>query len=240
MCGRFVIFSDLDRLKEFFPIDKVSCDVTPNYNVAPTQEILSIVNREGQNWLDKFHWGLVPFWAKEISIGNKAINARAETVATTPSFRNAFKNRRCLILADGFYEWKGKKGQKQPMFLTLPEGNPFAFAGLWDQWRLSTGDPLETFTILTTQANDCVRPIHDRMPVILASEAVSSWIEPEDQDPRRQKHRRIWRPDRPRAYRLPTVGWQRHLSDTYAFVTEEWVSSVRISNVEPWLRLPGH
>ena len=134
MCGRFVGYRNLDELKEIFPIDRSACEVTANYNVAPSQEILAIFNHQGQNWLDKFHWGLVPFWAKDPSIGNRMINARAETVAEKPSFKNAFKNRRCLIIADGFYEWKGAKGQKQPLFITLPNRKPFAFAGLWETW----------------------------------------------------------------------------------------------------------
>jgi putative SOS response-associated peptidase YedK len=136
--------------------------------------------------LKVMRWGLVPFWAKDESIGNRMINARSETAREKPAFKNLLSRRRCLVLADGFYEWKklGPKG-KQPYYFRLQSKEPFAFAGLWDQWRPSTGDPLQTFTILTTQANDCVSPIHDRMPVILLSEAVSSWTEPEEQDPSR-------------------------------------------------------
>jgi putative SOS response-associated peptidase YedK len=134
MCGRFVEFSDLEQLRRYFPIDKVLCEITANYNVAPTQEIPVVLRREDSNFLDKFHWGLVPHWAKQISIGYKMINARAETVALKKSFRNAFQKRRCLIPADGFYEWKGPKGDKQPFFIDLPDGQPFAFAGLWEIW----------------------------------------------------------------------------------------------------------
>jgi putative SOS response-associated peptidase YedK len=112
MCGRFVVFSDLEQLQEYFPIDKALSEVKPNYNVAPTQEIMTIIRQEGLNVLDKLHWGLVPHWAKDISTGYKMINARMETVSSKPSFRDAFKKRRCLILADGFYEWKGQKGDK--------------------------------------------------------------------------------------------------------------------------------
>jgi putative SOS response-associated peptidase YedK len=118
MCGRFVGYRSFRELKKAFPIDKAARDVTENYNVAPSQEILAIIKHDNKNWLGKLHWGLVPFWAKDISIGNRMINARAETVASKPSFKNAFRKRRCLILADGFYEWKGSKGQKQPMFIT--------------------------------------------------------------------------------------------------------------------------
>ena len=138
MCGRFVGYRSIDALKKFFPIDEAACEITANYNVAPSQEILVIVRKEGKNRLDRFHWGLVPFWADDPSIGNRMINSRAESVATKPSFRQAFKKRRCLIPADGFYEWKGKKGQKQPIFITLADGNPFALAGLWETWNRKT------------------------------------------------------------------------------------------------------
>ena len=134
MCGRFVGFRRIEELMDFFPIDMANVAATENFNVAPTQEILAIVRHEGQNHLEKLNWGLVPFWSKDTSIGSKMINARSETAATKPSFRTALKKRRCLILADGFYEWTGKSGHKQPMFLTLPDGSPFAFAGLWEIW----------------------------------------------------------------------------------------------------------
>jgi putative SOS response-associated peptidase YedK len=184
MCGRFVGFSDLEHLKAFFPIDKAACDITASYNVAPSHKVFAIVNRDGENCLEKFHWGLVPFWAKDISVGNRMINARAETVATKPSFRNAFKKQRCLILADGFYEWKGKKGQKQPMFITLPEGNPFAFAGLWETWNKTddSNSLYKSCAIITTNASESVREIHHRMPVILQPEVYEAWLDPENHD----------------------------------------------------------
>jgi len=184
MCGRFVGFRSLRELQENFPIDKAACEVTANYNVAPSQEILAILKHEGENWLDKLHWGLVPFWAKDVSIGNRMINARSETVAEKPSFRNAFKKRRCLILADGFYEWKGEKGHKQPMFITLPDRKPFAFAGLWETWNKKS-DPDSNYkscTIITTQASESFSEIHHRMPVILKSEIFEPWLDPENQD----------------------------------------------------------
>lgn len=183
MCGRFVGYRNLDELKKLFPIDQSACEVIANYNVAPSQEILAIFNNQGENWLDKFHWGLVPFWAKDISIGNRMINARAETVAEKPSFRNAFKKRRCLIIADGFYEWKGPKGQKQPMFITLRDKKAFAFAGLWENWGpkdLET--PYKSCAIITTAACKAVRDIHHRMPVIIKPEAYEFWLNPENQD----------------------------------------------------------
>ena len=184
MCGRFVGFRSLHELKRTFPIDKATCEVTENYNVAPSQEVLAIIKYENENWLEKLHWGLVPFWAKDISIGNKLINARAETIASKPSFRNAFKKRRCIIPADGFYEWKGPKGQKQPIFITLPESKPFAFAGLWETWH-KKDDPdtmYKSCTIITTEASDSVREIHHRMPAILTPEMYESWLDPLNQN----------------------------------------------------------
>ncbi len=184
MCGRFVGFRSLDELKGFFPIDKAACEVISNYNVAPSQEIPAIAKYEGENWLFKFHWGLVPFWAKDISIGNRMINARSESIAEKPSFRNAFKKRRCLILADGFYEWKGEKGRKQPMFITLPDNKPFAFAGRWETWNKKDDQDSshKSCTIITTQASESIRDIHHRMPVILKPPAYESWLDPENQD----------------------------------------------------------
>ena len=184
MCGRFVGFRSMEELKENFPIDKADCKVTASYNVAPSQEILAIINMAGENRLDKFHWGLVPFWAKDISIGNRMINARSETIAEKPSFRNAFKKRRCLILADGFYEWKGEKGHKQPMFITLPDRKPFAFAGLWETWNNKSGSaPLyKSCTIITTQASETFSEIHHRMPVILKSEFYEPWLDSQNHD----------------------------------------------------------
>ena len=183
MCGRFVGYRNLDELQEFFPIDRANCEVTENFNVAPSQEILAIFKQEGENRLDKFHWGLVPFWAKDPSIGNRMINARAETVAEKPSFKNAFKKRRCLIIADGFYEWKGPRGQKQPMLITLPDKKPFAFAGLWETWSHEDLDtPYRSCTIITTEASESIREIHHRMPVILKPEAYPEWLNPNNQD----------------------------------------------------------
>jgi putative SOS response-associated peptidase YedK len=186
MCGRFVGFRPLEELKKHFPIDVANVKVSPNYNVAPTQEILAITQRDGKNHLEKLHWGLVPFWAKDTSIGRRMINARSETVATKPSFRNAYKNRRCLILADGFYEWKGEKGKKQPMFITLPDRRPFAFAGLWETWDKQGKEaaPYRSATILTREASESVMPIHNRMPVILKSKIFQIWLDRENQDVR--------------------------------------------------------
>jgi len=183
MCGRFVGYRHLNELKEYFPIDRANCEVTANFNIAPSQEILAIFNNQGENSLDKFHWGLVPFWAKDPSIGNRMINARAETVGEKPAFKNAFLKRRCLIPADGFYEWKGTKGQKQPMFIILPDKKPFAFAGLWETWDKNDPQfPYRSCTIITTEASEAIRDIHHRMPAILKPEAYVNWLDPTKQD----------------------------------------------------------
>ncbi len=179
MCGRYVGYRNLEELLEHFPIDETACEATASYNIAPTQEVLAIVSREGENWLDKFHWGLVPFWAKDVSVGNKLINARSETIDKKPSFRVAFKKRRCLIPADGFYEWQGEKGNKQPIYLSLPGQEPFAFAGLWERWTPKEADSEEyrSCTIITTAASESVKPIHHRMPVILKPEKYDQWLD---------------------------------------------------------------
>jgi putative SOS response-associated peptidase YedK len=184
MCGRFVGFRTLAELESYFPIDRADCEVAANFNVAPSQEVLAIVRREGANVLEKLHWGLVPFWAKDASIGSRLINARSETVAQKPSFRSAFKRRRCLILADGFYEWTGPKGNRQPVYLTLPDEAPFAFAGLWETWddKGRADEAYASCTILTRAASAAVRPIHPRMPVILSPQGYAAWLDPALQD----------------------------------------------------------
>ena len=182
MCGRFVGFTKLERLKQYFPIDVARCEVAANYNVAPTQQILAIARMEGSNVLNAYHWGLVPFWARDTSIGYKMINARAETVASKPSYREAFRKRRCLIPADGFYEWKGRKGEKQPVYITLPDRSPFAFAGLWETWldRQNQNAVYRSCTIITRAAAGAVRDLHHRMPVILNPDAYGSWLDPQN------------------------------------------------------------
>jgi putative SOS response-associated peptidase YedK len=184
MCGRFVGFRPLEELIGYFPIDVAHDEITQNFNVAPTQEVLSIVRQNDQNHLVRLNWGLVPFWAKDKSIGGRLINARSETAGSKPSFRTAFRKRRCLILADGFYEWTGDKGNKQPMFLTLPDGNPFAFAGLWETWNNKGKEepPYRSCTILTREASESVKPIHHRMPVILKPDVYGTWLDPANQD----------------------------------------------------------
>jgi putative SOS response-associated peptidase YedK len=184
MCGRFVGFRRLEELLAHFPIDRTMCEVTENFNVAPSQEVLAIFRQEDENILDKFHWGLVPFWAKDMRIGTRLINARAETVADKPSFRQAFKYRRCLILADGFYEWQGTKGNKQPVFITRPEGEPFAFAGLWEQWRdaATPNAAYRSCTIITTAASASLKAVHHRMPAVPKPQVFDAWLDSTNQD----------------------------------------------------------
>jgi putative SOS response-associated peptidase YedK len=180
MCGRFVQFSSLRTLENYFPIKTIAADVTANYNIAPTQQVLAIIQDNGPR-LEKLHWGLLPPWAKGVSGTSRLINARAETVAQKPSFRAAFKRRRCLILADGFYEWKGEKGSKQPYFIALKTGRPFAFAGLWATLKGIDGDDEREYkscAIITTAASESIQAVHHRMPVILQPEAYSVWLDP--------------------------------------------------------------
>ena len=186
MCGRFVGFRRMEELKTYFPIDRALCDATESFNVAPTHEVLVVFQHNKENILDKFHWGLVPFWAKDTCIGSRLINARAETVAEKPSFRNAFKKRRCLILADGFFEWTGTKGQKQPVFITLPQGEPFAFAGLWENWRdaKEPGTIYQSCTIITTAASESLKDVHHRMPAVLSPDIYDNWLDSANQDSR--------------------------------------------------------
>ena len=157
-------------------------ELEPNYNVAPTQNVLTIIN-DGNNRRGGFmRWGLIPHWAKTPSIGNRMINARAETVAQKPAYRNAFKRRRCLVLADGFYEWQRVGKVKKPMRIVMQSGEPFAFAGLWTVWKDREGNTVPSCTIITTEANDLLQPIHNRMPVILPREMEQFWLDRDVQD----------------------------------------------------------
>jgi putative SOS response-associated peptidase YedK len=157
--------------------------LTPRYNICPTQPITCVrQSASGENEAVNLRWGLVPFWAKDLKIGARMINARSETAATKPSFRAAFKSRRCLVLADGFYEWKKVGTQKQPYYISRHDDQPFCFAGLWESWRdksVDSAKPVETCTILTTDANATMQPLHDRMPVILPREQYAIWLDKE-------------------------------------------------------------
>jgi putative SOS response-associated peptidase YedK len=154
-------------------------ELQPRYNIAPTQPVAVIRQRGSARELSLMRWGLIPSWAKDPAIGSRMINARAETVATKPSFRAAFKRRRCLIPADGFYEWQKRDGRtKQPFYIGLKDEQPFAFAGLWESWTAADGSEIESCTVITTAANDLLRELHDRMPVILDEDDYPRWLDP--------------------------------------------------------------
>ena len=183
MCGRFTLTTNSEVLQEIFDLAIAPPDLAPRFNIAPTQSVAVVVQEDGQRQLDAFRWGLIPFWAKDMRIGNKMINARAETLAQKPSFRNAFKKRRCLILADGFYEWRKSEQGKTPTYIYLADHQPFAFAGLWESWTSPEGEEVRSCTIITTSPNEVMAPIHNRMPVILPPQAMETWLIPSEQDP---------------------------------------------------------
>jgi putative SOS response-associated peptidase YedK len=187
MCGRFVSASPPDQVARYFDaVDDGAHHLEANYNVAPTHDVYAVLVDGGVRRLEALHWGLVPFWAKDPSVGNRMINARAETVTTKNAYRKAFRRHRCIIPADGFYEWKAVAGQKrkQPMYISRPDGDPMAFAGLWEVWRnpASPGEELHSCTVITGAANEKMAAVHDRMPIMLPPSAWDTWLDPEVQD----------------------------------------------------------
>jgi putative SOS response-associated peptidase YedK len=176
MCGRFTQRQPATRLKKEFGVEEVP-EVEARYNIAPTQSILGVRQMPDGREMSLLKWGLIPSWAKDSLMGVKLINARSETVTEKPSFREAFKRRRCVIPADGFYEWQRTGGRKQPFFFHLRDDRPFSFAGLWDKWKNEDGEVIESCTILTTEANEVLSPVHDRMPVILHPETYELWLD---------------------------------------------------------------
>lgn len=184
MCGRYTLTTPGELIADVFDLAEAP-HVEPRYNVAPTQEVAAIRRDEpgGERRFARLRWGLVPHWADDPAIGNRMINARAESAAEKPAFRTSFKTKRCLVLADGFYEWKKVEGgKKQPWYFRLETGDPFAFAGLWARWTRGGGEPVESCTVLTTDANPLVRRIHPRMPVILDPEHHDLWLDPAVED----------------------------------------------------------
>jgi putative SOS response-associated peptidase YedK len=181
MCGRYGLTANREQLDEAYPVDVVLTEHHPRWNIAPTQEAPILLSDGRQRRIEAFWWGLVPHWAKDTSLGPRMINARAETVASKAAFRDAWRDRRrCLVLADGFYEWRkpeGGSGPKIPHWIQMSDSRPFAFAGLWERWGPPNA-PLHSFTVITTDANELVRPIHDRMPVVLDEKAWALWIDP--------------------------------------------------------------
>ena len=178
MCGRFTIMLDADELKETLELGNLPEDWRPRFNVAPTQPVAVVADAVRRN-VEWMRWGLIPSWAKDVEIGNRLINARSETVTEKPSFRKAFLSRRCIILADGFYEWKKQEGKKSaaiPYHFHKKDRSPFGLAGLWEIWRSPEGQDIRSCTILTTRANGVVLPVHERMPVILDGEDMWRWV----------------------------------------------------------------
>jgi putative SOS response-associated peptidase YedK len=195
MCGRFTLTLEPADLQDAFPEFTFPAQGVPRYNIAPSQPILGLPNN-GTNQADFFVWGLIPSWATPAlaggaregpSIGNRMINARAETVAEKPAFRSAYKHHRCLIFADGFFEWQARPGLKSkvPHYIRLKSGAPFAFAGLWEHWQPADGSEVRSTAIITTEPNELMASIHDRMPVILQPDTYSQWLDPAPQSPNR-------------------------------------------------------
>ncbi|HSR19800.1 MAG TPA: SOS response-associated peptidase [Anaerolineales bacterium] len=184
MCGRFTLAAELADLKAEFAGIQFPAPLARRYNVAPSQPVLAIPN-DGQAKADYFVWGLIPSWAKDASIGNRLINARGETLAEKPAFRSSYKYKRCLVLADGFFEWKTVPGTKAktPIYVQLEHGTPFGMAGLWSAWHAADGSEVRSCTIITTAPNALIAPIHNRMPVILRAEDRSKWLDPAPQSP---------------------------------------------------------
>lgn len=180
MCGRFTLTTPPEEIARVFELDAVP-DLVPRYNVAPTQDVSTVqAGAAGGRELRTRRWGLVPHWAKDPRIGARLINARSETVAAKPSFRDAFRHRRCLVPADGFYEWTGTgRGARQPHHVRRPDRGPFAIAGLHERWRTEDGSWLETCTLITVAANSRLSPLHNRMPAILSPEHWDGWLDPE-------------------------------------------------------------
>ena len=176
MCGRFAFYSPAEAAAALFGVS-TAIELKPRYNIAPTQDVAAVRETDAGRELVMLRWGLVPFWAKDPAIGNRMINARAETVAEKPSYRAAFRHRRCVVLADGFYEWRREGDAKTPYYISLASGEPFALAGLWENWTdKQTGESLQTTTLITTEANEFMRPLHHRMPVVLQTDAASDWL----------------------------------------------------------------
>jgi len=195
MCGRYTLIRLADVLQKFPWIEHPPADLVPRYNIAPTQPLLSVLNNHPDRF-DYLSWGLVPSWAKEPSIGNRMINARAETIAEKPAFRKALRRRRCLIVADGFYEWKAEPDRKTktPMYVQMKDHKPFAFGGLWEYWHSPDGNGTEVLscTIITTQPNALMKQFHDRMPVIIPPDCYLDWLDAEEKKP--EELEAYWRP----------------------------------------------
>jgi len=184
MCGRFTLTVDPSQLQEAFGDFTFPSQFAPRFNIAPSQPVLAIPN-DAKNTADFFSWGLIPSWSKDPTIATRLINARGETIAEKPSFRGSFKYKRCIIPVDGFYEWKSQSGEKTktPYFIHMKDHAPFAFAGLWDEWHSPDGSTLRTCTIITTEPNELMATLHNRMPVILNQKDYAQWLGAAPQTP---------------------------------------------------------
>lgn len=185
MCGRFTLHHKTEEVAERFEAQQVLFPLEARYNIAPAQAVPVIANStlSGARWMEAMKWGLVPFWAKDPEIGNRMINARAETIAEKPAYKQALKRRRCILPSDGFYEWKAETGGRVPQHIRRQDGELFGFAGLWEEWESPTdGSPLRTCTIITVAPNELMAPIHNRMPAILRREDEDAWLDPDFKD----------------------------------------------------------
>jgi len=180
MCGRYTLITDIKKVAESFGVDPLPTS-SPRYNIAPTQDIVAIL-KNGAAPMSPLRWGLIPAGAKDEPIGSRMINARAETLAEKPSFKSLLRGKRCLVVADGFYEWRAEGKSKTPMYITLQDNQPFAFAGLWDIWKAPDGQQIQSCTIITTEPNDLMATIHNRMPAILRPGAYEDWLNPQLRD----------------------------------------------------------
>lgn len=197
MCGRFTLRHSGEAIASSFQLPEVP-QLQPRYNIAPTQSVSTVLGSlDSIHQLHQLHWGLIPSWAKDTKMGARLINARAETVGEKPAFRSAFRHRRCLVVADGFYEWQRQENKKQPFYFRLQNDQPFAFAGLWEQWKSPDGEEIQSCTILTTEANDLLRSIHNRMPVILDPKDYDLWLDPAVQNT--ESLQQLLRPYQPEA-----------------------------------------
>jgi putative SOS response-associated peptidase YedK len=179
MCGRFTLTVTPEALAEQFHLDFVPA-LAPRFNIAPSQAvaIVRVQPENGLRFLEIVQWGLIPSWAEDATIGSRLINARAENLEEKPTFRASYKYRRCLVVSDGFYEWKGRGRDKHPYYIRMNDGEPFGFAGIWDHWEDPDGSVVESCAIITTEANELVRPIHERMPVIIPPVDYDLWLDP--------------------------------------------------------------
>ncbi|HXV23049.1 MAG TPA: SOS response-associated peptidase [Alphaproteobacteria bacterium] len=177
MCGRYLLISPVEAMRRFFDVGGL-LNLPPRYNIAPTQEAPVVrLDQQGRRELILMRWGLVPLWAKDLSMGARCINARAESVARKPAFRDAFQHRRCLVPTDGFFEWEKKGKVRQPWRISPAEGGLMALAGLWERWRAPDGGVVRTYAIITTEANEAIAPLHDRMPAVLPPEEFEEWLD---------------------------------------------------------------